>query len=131
MSINSHGIVAIIELEEGGVCATCSRKVSKVHKAYYKNGSVRLYCAGCIETTNNESNTALDEKSKKKKTNSALTPREHEVLQQLIQGLSNKEIAQELFIKKKTVNGHLNSIFKKFHVSRRIEAILKALKEGI
>jgi DNA-binding NarL/FixJ family response regulator len=59
-----------------------------------------------------------------------LTPREQDVLRILMQGATNKEIARKLFICEKTVKSHLNSIFKKLNVRRRLEAILCAIKQG-
>ena len=61
----------------------------------------------------------------------ALTEREQEVLQCLSTGSSNKEIADALCISEKTVKSHLNSIFRKLHVSRRLEAILYAINKGL
>ena len=66
-----------------------------------------------------------------KKNVKGLTPREQEVLQILAKGYTNKEIAQKLFISEKTVKSHLNNIFKKLEVSRRLEAILYAIKAGL
>jgi NarL family two-component system response regulator LiaR len=60
-----------------------------------------------------------------------LTPREKEVLCILTTGCTNKEIAQALFISEKTVKSHLNSIFKKLNVTRRLQAILEAIKQGL
>lgn len=60
-----------------------------------------------------------------------LTPREQDVLRSLVKGASNKEIAKELFISEKTVKSHLNQVFKKMNVSRRLEAILSAIKAGL
>ena len=60
-----------------------------------------------------------------------LTPREREVLSLLTKGSTNKEIAQELFISEKTVKSHLNRIFRKLNVTRRLQAILYAIKEGM
>ena len=59
-----------------------------------------------------------------------LTPREQDVLRILIQGATNKEIGEQLFICEKTVKSHLNSIYKKLNVRRRLEAILWAVKHG-
>jgi DNA-binding NarL/FixJ family response regulator len=59
-----------------------------------------------------------------------LTSREQEILRILMQGDSNKEIGRKLFISEKTVKSHLNSIFKKLNVRRRLEAILCAIKQG-
>ena len=65
------------------------------------------------------------------KTEGGLTPREQEVLLCLVKGSTNKEIADALFISEKTVKSHLNSIFKKLNVSRRLEAILYAIRQGL
>jgi len=59
-----------------------------------------------------------------------LTPREQDVLHLLIKGFTNKEIANDLFISEKTIKSHLNKIFKKLNVSRRLGAILTAIKLG-
>ena len=59
-----------------------------------------------------------------------LTSREWDILSVLMQGASNKEIGQQLFICEKTVKSHLNSIYKKINVNRRLEAILWAVKQG-
>jgi DNA-binding NarL/FixJ family response regulator len=60
-----------------------------------------------------------------------LTPREREVLRCLTKGWTNKEIAGDLFISEKTVKSHLNNIFKKLNVSRRLQAILYAIERGL
>jgi DNA-binding NarL/FixJ family response regulator len=52
----------------------------------------------------------------------ALTPREREVLGLVAQGLSNKEIAERLYIQTGTVKNHVHNIFKKLDVSNREEA---------
>ncbi|MDJ0632283.1 MAG: response regulator transcription factor [Xenococcaceae cyanobacterium MO_188.B29] len=60
-----------------------------------------------------------------------LTHREKDVLGYLIQGLSNEEIAQELYVTIATVKAHLGSIFAKFCVKNRTQAIVMALKKNI
>ncbi len=51
-----------------------------------------------------------------------LTARESEILELLAKGLSNKEIAQKMFIAAGTVRNHMANIFKKLHVRCRTEA---------
>ena len=61
----------------------------------------------------------------------ALSKREIEILQLLIEGYPNKQIASELFIAFDTVRTHLKNIYTKLHVNCGKEAIAKALKERI
>jgi len=49
-----------------------------------------------------------------------LTPREREIALYILVGLSNKEIARELFITTKTVSNHLTDIYRKLGVRRRV-----------
>ncbi|MBW4505776.1 MAG: response regulator transcription factor [Scytonematopsis contorta HA4267-MV1] len=60
-----------------------------------------------------------------------LTEREHEVLNWLVQGASNEQIAKHLFITVATVKAHLTAIFEKLGVTSRTQAIVKALKLGL
>ncbi|GGD00122.1 hypothetical protein GCM10007216_33570 [Thalassobacillus devorans] len=55
----------------------------------------------------------------------SLSPREHEVLELVIQGLNNKEIAEELYISGHTVKNHVTKIFQKLEVPDRAHAISK------
>ncbi|MFN7251422.1 MAG: response regulator [Anaerobacillus sp.] len=57
-----------------------------------------------------------------------LTEREKEVLTCLVQGLSNKEIAKNLFISDKTVKIHVSKIFKKINVKSRSQAVIHAIQ---
>jgi len=60
-----------------------------------------------------------------------LTKREYEVLSLIAGGLSNKDIADKLFISEKTVKNHVSSIFKKLDVNDRIQAAIFAFKNDI
>ena len=60
----------------------------------------------------------------------AFTPRESQVLDGLLQGWSNKEIAGCLSISPRTVNYHLDHIFAKLEVRTRTEAVVIALQQG-
>jgi LuxR family maltose regulon positive regulatory protein len=59
-----------------------------------------------------------------------LTTRELEILEQLLQGKSNKEIGEQLFISIYTVKTHLRNIYKKFDVTSRLQAVNKAMAAG-
>jgi DNA-binding CsgD family transcriptional regulator len=59
-----------------------------------------------------------------------LTPREQEVLQQLLLGQSNQQIAQHLNITVRTVKYHLGNLFQKYGVSQRFQLIQTQLADG-
>jgi len=65
------------------------------------------------------------------KPSAVLSERETEVLKLAAKGLSNQDIAEELFLSIRTVQGHLGNIFNKLMVSSRTEAVVRALKEGL
>jgi len=52
------------------------------------------------------------------------------VLKLAAKGMSNRDIATELGVGLRTVNGHLTTIFDKMSVKSRTEAVLRALKQG-
>lgn len=60
-----------------------------------------------------------------------LTNREIEVLEQVIEGSTNKEIAKELYITENTVKIHLRNILDKLHVNNRVQAAVYAVREGL
>ncbi|MCM3732420.1 response regulator transcription factor [Fictibacillus nanhaiensis] len=66
-----------------------------------------------------------------KKDESNLTDREQEVLIGLVEGLSNKEIAEKLFISDKTVKIHVSKIFKKLEVKSRSQAVIYAVQNHL
>jgi DNA-binding NarL/FixJ family response regulator len=60
-----------------------------------------------------------------------LTPREHDVLRLLAEGLSNSAIAARLGLSLKTVNNNTSSIFTKLNVAGRTEAAILARDRGL
>lgn len=59
-----------------------------------------------------------------------LSTREMDVLQQIVKGKTNKEIGEALQIGEQTVKNHFTSIFKKFGVDDRTQAVIYAIKNG-
>lgn len=60
-----------------------------------------------------------------------LTPREFDVLEQIVHGKSNREIAAELEVSEATVKTHINSLLGKLGVTDRTQAATAAIQRGI
>jgi len=59
-----------------------------------------------------------------------LSEREMEILKLAAKGMSNQDIAAQLFLSRRTVQAHLANIFRKIDVGSRTEAVLQALRKG-
>ncbi|MGD2165575.1 MAG: response regulator transcription factor [Anaerolineae bacterium] len=64
-------------------------------------------------------------------TEEPLTEREAEVLSLVAQGLTNQEIADNLFVSERTVRTHVSNILGKLHLANRTQAALYALRKGL
>jgi DNA-binding NarL/FixJ family response regulator len=60
-----------------------------------------------------------------------LTDRELEVLKLVAQGMSNREVADELYISENTVKNHVRNILEKLHLHSRMEAVVYAVREKL
>ena len=69
--------------------------------------------------------------NKETKPDSELTPREHDIVNGLVDGLSYKMIADRYDISIDTVRAHIRNIYKKLHVNSKAEVIAKSLKGEI
>jgi DNA-binding CsgD family transcriptional regulator len=60
-----------------------------------------------------------------------LTPREHQILGLIAEGLSNREIGERLFVSENTVKTHSSRLFEKIGVNRRVQAVQKGKELGL
>ena len=60
-----------------------------------------------------------------------ITPRELEILEAIAAGLSNREIAERLFVSENTVKTHANRLFTKLSAQRRTQAVQLAKEAGL
>lgn len=60
-----------------------------------------------------------------------LTPRETEVLQLMVDGCSNEDMAETLVLSVQTVRNHASSVYRKIGVNSRVEAVLAAIRLGM
>jgi LuxR family transcriptional regulator, positive regulator of biofilm formation len=60
-----------------------------------------------------------------------VTTREKEITDLVVQGCSNKEIAEKLFISEHTVKAHMNRIFRKFNTTSRSKLITLVVNNGV
>jgi two-component system, NarL family, response regulator LiaR len=73
----------------------------------------------------------IDHPSQTNYTEYPLTDREHQTLQLIARGLSNREIARALFVHPRTVAKYVSNILTKLQLANRTQAALYALKEGL
>lgn len=60
-----------------------------------------------------------------------LTEREVQILQYVVEGLSNQEIGEKLVISEQTVKKHLSNVLQKLHLNNRVQIAVYALREGL
>jgi DNA-binding NarL/FixJ family response regulator len=60
-----------------------------------------------------------------------LTPREEEVLHLLAEGLSNREIGEQLHLTEGTVKNYVSAIIAKLHANDRTHAVVTAIRRGL
>jgi len=63
--------------------------------------------------------------------NYKLTPKEKEVLQQMVYGKSYKMVSESLNVSLETIKTHVKNVYKKLHVNSNAEAVAKAIRNGI
>ncbi len=72
----------------------------------------------------------FSDKKKTQEISDVLSDREIDIIRLAAKGMSNQEIAEQVIISKRTVEGHMRSIFNKLGVGSRTEAVIYGLKKG-
>ena len=65
---------------------------------------------------------------KGKEKSTLFTPRELEILNLMVRGRTNQEIAKEMFISINTAKAHVSNILNKLEVKDRVQAVVKAIR---
>jgi DNA-binding NarL/FixJ family response regulator len=105
--LNSEEFLSMLDGLEKGEAALNRKMVTRVMNGYQK-----------LATQSTESNDGL-------------TGREIELLHLMVDGLSNKQIAEKLFISENTVKYHIRNILQKLDVQNRTEAVGIAIRKGL
>lgn len=84
-----------------------------------------------MQSLSGNADVQMNDKDSRKRYNTGLTTREKEVLKLIVNGKSNKEIAEELNVTGHTAKAHVANIIQKLAVDDRTQAAVKALKEGM
>jgi len=110
------------------------RSLSRGAKGYLLKDAPRQEILAAIRAVSEErpyTSSAIAAKAIHRMGRPTLTPRELDVLRQLAQGRSNKDIARRLSITEGTAKGHVKSILTKLDAMSRTEAVAVAHKRGL
>lgn len=97
---------------------------SLVEKGIYLN---ELMCSNIIHCMNNQ----FDEDQELFKRKAELTERETEFLKRICSDMSYKQIADNMFLSPRTIDGYRDALFQKLNVSTRIGLVLYAIRNDI
>lgn len=119
--ITPNALAEAIRNVAQGACYISPQVSDLALKAFPKPGNTSIYLNGISNSLNNsnENNKIL------------LTEREQEVLKLLVDGKSNTEIASELIVSVHTAKAHVCSILQKLCVEDRVQAAVKAIRQGL
>ena len=130
-SISKETGVVILTLNSGSEFVIAAMK-SGANSFVVKSAPVSEIIAAiehCISSPSGFSSKGLS--SLTHSTEPLLTAREIDVLMKISFGLSNQEIAQQLFLSQSTVKSHIGSIFRKLNVENRVSALNYARANGL
>lgn len=119
--ITPNALAEAIRNVAQGACYISPQVSDLALKAFHKPKNPAIYSNGGQNTQNNASDN----------TKILLTEREKEVLKLLVDGKSNTEIANNLIVSVHTAKAHVCSILQKLSVEDRVQAAVKAIRQGL
>lgn len=113
--------------------ATPEQTISAIKSVYEGVGWIDPSIAKMVFSNLQKPSAKVVTEPEPKKSNNSygLTERELDVLELMVEGLSNPQIADKLVITKATAKAHVHSILQKLCVSSRTQATVTAMKEGL
>jgi len=118
----------------GGIGAILSREITldelRLALQAAENGLI-LLSPGVVRNHPPFTPPALSDDREALEPGEALTPREHEILRLVSEGLGNREIARRLSISEHTVKFHVSSVLAKFDAGSRTEAVSHGIRNGL
>ncbi len=129
--VNSYDLVEIVMLLKAGATGSLSRDVTvaDLARAVIAAGRGEIVLPPSLAAKALAA-LARGEVLQKQSDSDTLTDRESNVLSLLAKGMTNKDIAQTLFLSVRTVEAHLRNIYSKLGVASRTEAVLWAVEHG-
>ncbi len=128
-----HVAIYSFDIEADGL----PRRSTWVSTATYGKGRpLRSWCATCIASTAARSWSPRSSTNRRRRTEApwpgrdrGLSRRESEILALLVQGLSNRQIADALYLSSETIKTHVRGLYRKLGVNNRVKAAAAALAD--
>lgn len=123
-------VQAILSVNEGN--AWLSKQIAeKVLRNFYGKDINQIKQSDYARKTEGEQKKTIQPSSATYIPTIPLSDRELEVLKLIVEGYSNQQIAEKIFVTLATVKTHVRSILNKLSVDDRTQAAVKAMREGI
>lgn len=110
-------LIEAIRRVQGGEAFIPSDLMTKVFQQFQRRGEERAQSTHAVHVQPGK--------------HDPLTERELEILQLIVDGYTNKEIAQALYISEKTVKNHVTNLLRKLDLSDRTQAAVYAIRTGL
>ena len=113
------------------ISAGCCGFVSKTAPLDEVTLAIRAAAAGEATISQQELAQVVDRVAASANVSDPLTPREHDVLEQMATGRSNQEIADTLYVAVDTTRNHVSSILRKLDSHSKLQAVVTAARRGL